>query len=117
MSFIDLINRKYSELQEQVPGEVVPPATPVDAPAAPVDVQPPAEETKPLTAEGEVFLVRLLRKALFMNPGEMDEKLLKDLPDTNENNATDVLNSIIEIMKKYSNSIDINTEPTQDNNK
>ena len=46
-----------------------------------------------------------------MNPGDLDEKSLKDLPEINETNATEVLNSIVEIMKKYSNTIDVNTEP------
>lgn len=115
MKFLDLVNKKYQELNEQVPGEVlpgVPPAADLGAAAAPVPVAPETVETsKPLTAEGEVFLVRLLRKALFMNPGDLDEKLLKDLPEINETNATEALNSIVEIMKKYSNTIDVNTEP------
>lgn len=115
MKFLDIIEKKYQELNEQVPGEVMPglPPAPVAAPApvppAPVPA-PESETTKPLTAEGEVFLVRLLRKALFMNPGDLDERLLKDLPEINETNATEVLNSIVEIMKKYSNTIDVNTE-------
>ena len=115
MKFLDLVNKKYQELNEQVPGEPlpgVPPAEDLGAAPAPVPAAPEASETpKPLTAEGEVFLVRLLKKALFMNPGDLDEKSLKDLPEINETNATEVLNSIVEIMKKYSNTIDVNTEP------
>lgn len=118
MKFLDLINKKYQELHEQVPGVPATPIPPLDqaaaasAPApAPAPTAPESDATKPLTAEGEVFLVRLLKKALFMNPGDLDEKLLKDLPEINETNATEVLNSIVEIMKKYSNSIDVNTEP------
>jgi len=34
---------------------------------------------------------------------------LKDLPEVNETNASDVLTSIVDIMKKYSNSIDVIT--------
>ena len=118
MKFLDLVNKKHQELYEQVPGvpldpttAPIPPVDPAAPPLAPAPAPAPTnEQPKPLTAEGEVFLVRLLRKALFMNPGDLDEKLLKDLPEINETNATEVLNSIVEIMKKYSNSIDVNTE-------
>jgi len=114
MKFLELIEKKYSELNEQVPGEV-PPVDPMaqipppPVPPAPEAAPAAAPEQKPLTPEGEVFLVRLLRKALFMNPGDLDEKVLKDLPEVNETNASDVLNSIVEIMKKYSNTIDVVT--------
>lgn len=116
MRFLDILNKKLVELNEQVPGEM-PANAPVPPPApAPTAVEPapaPEEGPKPLTAEGEVFLVRLLKKALFMNPGDLDEKALKDLPDINETNASEVLTSIVDIMKKYSNTIDVNTEPKE----
>lgn len=112
MKFTDLVNKKLKSLHEQVPGEMAPapfdPASmPSAVPAAPVPTPEPVETQKPLSPEGEVFLVRLLRKALFMNPGDIDEKVLKDLPEINETNAADVLTQIINIMKKYSSSIDI----------
>ena len=118
MKFQDLLNKKFLELNEQVPGEMPPvdpsaliPPPPGPEAQAPVPEAPaPAPEQKPLTPEGEVFLVRLLRKALFMNPGDLDEKTLKDLPEVNETNASDVLTSIVDIMKKYSNSIDVITD-------
>ena len=119
MRFVELLNKKFAELQEQGPQEQIPgvPAVP-DATIPPTPVAPgpaaqPAEGPAPLTAEGEVFLVRLLKKALFMNPGDLDEKALKDLPEINETNASQVLTSIVDIMKKYSNSIDVNTEPKE----
>lgn len=117
MKFLDILNKKLLELNEQVPQEPLPGLEPVPgaaAPQVPVTPQPAAsepEEQKSLTPEGEVFLVRLLKKALFMNPGDLDEKALKDLPEINETNASQVLTSIVDIMKKYSNSIDVNTEP------
>ena len=113
MKFLDILNKKLAELNEDVPGDL---PVPVPAPQEPVPApapasQEPAEGPAPLTSEGEVFLVRLLKKALFMNPGDLDEKALKDLPEINETNASQVLTSIVDIMKKYSNSIDVNTEP------
>jgi len=117
MKFLDIINKKFAEINEQGPMDQ--PQQPVTDPAAaaqPVPVpasQPSADAPKPLTSEGEVFLVRLLKKALFMNPGDLDEKALKDLPEINETNASEVLTSIVDIMKKYSNSIDVDTEPKE----
>lgn len=121
MKFLDLVNTKLKTLSEQVPGEIpagVPPVDPAAGGAIPqAPVQAPAAEPtptetpSPLTSEGEVFLVRLLKKALFMNPGDLDEKALKDLPEINETNASQVLTSIVDIMKKYSNTIDVDTEP------
>jgi len=122
MKFVDLYHKRFKELLEQ--GPAVDPTLTVPLPGQPaVDPmqQQPAtpampstnaqpEEQKPLTPEGEVFLVRLLRKALFMNPGDLDEKALKDLPEVNERNASDVLNNIVSIMKKYSDTIDVETK-------
>lgn len=121
MKFLELINKRLETISEQMPGEMPPGMPPVDPaaggaiPQAPVPAptEPaPAEQPAPLTSEGEVFLVRLLKKALFMNPGDLDEKALKDLPEINETNASQVLNSIVDIMKKYSNSIDVETQPS-----
>lgn len=119
MKFYNLLKQKYVDLHEQVPADLnalppqaMPAAVPPSA-AVPTQSQTPSgleQEALPLTSEGEVFLVRLLRKALFMNPGDIDEKSLKDLPEINEKNASEVLNSIINIMKKYSNTIDVETE-------
>lgn len=120
MKFCNILKEKYIELNEQVPADLTAMQAPVGQPAVPPPVAAVPQqanipsgleqETSPLTSEGEVFLVRLLKKALFMNPGDIDEKALKDLPEINENNAAEVLSSIINIMKKYSNTIDVETE-------
>lgn len=113
MKFVNIINQKLQAIAEQTPD--VPGALPVDpaqlpnvAPGIPAAPQV-GETSKPLSPEGEVFLVRLLRKALFMNPGDLDEKMLADLPEINETNAADVLTQIIDVMKKYSTEIDVET--------
>lgn len=121
MKFLDIVSTKLKTLNEQMPGEMAP-MPPVDPNAAaamgaaapapvPAPEAAPDQGPAPLTAEGEVFLVRLLKKALFMNPGDLDEKALKDLPEINETNASQVLSSIVDIMKKYSNTIDVETQP------
>lgn len=120
MKFYNILKEKYIELNEQVPADLnamqaqgIQPTMPPPATVVPPQASIPSgleQEANPLTSEGEVFLVRLLRKALFMNPGDIDEKSLKDLPEINEKNASEVLNSIINIMKKYSNTIDVETE-------
>jgi len=95
-----------------VPEVVMPAQDPVAAQQPQAQPAPAPEEqpaTKPLTPEGEVFLINLLRKALFMNPDDLELKSLKDLPDTNEKNASDVLNRIVRIMQVDSINLDVNT--------
>lgn len=110
MRFNDLIATKFGNLLEQTPvqPEINVPA--VEAPAAPQAVPAPqvdAQQQKPLTPEGEVFIINLLKKALFMNPGDVELKVLKDLPDTDEKNASDILNKIIKIMQIDAVNIDV----------
>jgi len=113
MRFDSLVEKHLKVLVEQQPVEVDVPAA-VAAPAQ--DSQLPTAtataegQPAPLTAEGEVFLVRLLRKALFMNPDDLDEKALKDLPEINEKNTADILNKIVAIMNNYSASLDVETK-------
>jgi hypothetical protein len=119
MKFENLINKRFKELLEQGPAgdatftapEPVATSEPTQMPAA-GSVTPPGEEVdkKPLTSEGEVFLVRLLKKALFLNPDDLDEKALKDLPEIDEKNASEILTQIIQIMNNYSSSLDVNIE-------
>ncbi|NBW58654.1 hypothetical protein EBR43_12935, partial [bacterium] len=67
MKFLDIVQSRFKTIQEQTPGEA--PVLPVNPAAAPAPVPGPEQTTPtPLSPEGEVFLVRLLRKALFMNP-------------------------------------------------
>lgn len=116
MTFETLVKKRFESLLEQTPGgvpEVVMPAQePVAIQQPQQQPQPAPEEqavTKPLTPEGEVFLINLLRKALFMNPDDLELKSLKDLPETNEKNASDVLNRIVRIMQVDSINLDVNT--------
>lgn len=119
MKFNELVDKRFKELLEQGPAgdaTFTAPAPvsvpePTQMPATGVSVSPDEEqEKKPLTSEGEVFLVRLLKKALFLNPDDLDEKALKDLPEVNEKNASDILTKIVQIMNNYSSSLDVNVE-------
>ena len=118
MKFYNLIDKRLKELLEQGPAgdatfTAAAPITPepTQMPTA-GSVTPPGEELekKALTSEGEVFLVRLLKKALFLNPDDLDEKALKDLPEIDEKNASEILTKIIQVMNNYSSSLDVNVE-------
>lgn len=114
MRFEQLIEDRIKALVEQTPQPVelqVPDQAATQAPAASQLPTAGGTEQQPasLTSEGEVFLVRLLKKALFMNPDDLDEKSLKDLPEINETNANEILNKIVAIMKNYSAQLDVET--------
>lgn len=111
MKFLDMVRAQYEQILEQdmpVTPEINVPS-PGAAPAATTPEQPAPEQPKQLTPEGEVFLVNLLRKALFMNPGDIELKSIKDLPETDEKNASDILKKIVEIMQV--SSVDLNVNP------
>jgi hypothetical protein len=82
----------------------VPVDTPVDEPAP-----APAPETQQLSPEGEVLLVRLIKKALVTKIESSDIETLSELSDINEVNAKASLEQLINIMKKYSQDIDVAT--------
>lgn len=73
------------------------------------NVQPeeqPAEPQK-LSPEGEVLLIRLLKKAFVIQPKPEDIEQMTELDDINESNARESLQKIIGLMKKYSTDIDV----------
>jgi len=65
------------------------------------------QQTKELTPEGEVLLIRLLKKAFVISPKPEDIEQMSDIDNINENNARESLSKIISLMKKYSTDIDI----------
>ena len=60
-------------------------------------------------AESEVLLVRLIKKALVTKIDPEDVDSLTEMGDVNEKNARMSLTTLINIMKKYSTDIDIET--------
>jgi len=97
MKFIKTIN-KILEQDEQLPPEEVQPAP---EPAAP---EPAVQQLSP---ESEVLLVRLIKKALVTKIDPNDINSIETLNDINETNAKESLQTLINIMKKYSTDIDV----------
>ena len=117
MKFLDRID-KYSYMLLEAEGTPPPPPgasqpqTPQDVQAAQGDQaqpQQPAQETEKLAPESEVMLVRLLKKAFVIAPKPEDIEQITSLEDINENNAREVLTKIINLIKKYSSDVDVNT--------
>jgi len=93
----------YNTITEQ--DEVEP--VEADLPAEELPAEEPQIET--LSPESEVLLVRLLKKALVTEINPEDVDTVSALNDINEVNAKDTLTMLINVMKKYSTDIDIET--------
>lgn len=89
------------EQDEELPPEEVQPAS-VEAPE-----EEPEPEVETLSPESEVLLVRLIKKALVTEIDANDVDSISSLEDINENNAKESLKMLINIMKKYSTDIDV----------
>lgn len=79
----------------------------VEDTAAVPEEQPTEEVVTKLSPESEVMYVRLLKKAMVMNIEPEDIDNITNLGDVNETNAKELLGQILQIMKSYSNDIDI----------
>jgi len=93
--------------QDDVPAEEVP--VEGELPAEELPVEEPEAEVETLSPESEVLLVRLLKKALVTEIDPEDVDTISSLSDINEVNAKDTLTMLINVMKKYSTDIDIET--------
>lgn len=104
--------KTYNAILEQgqeIPPEDVPPA-PEDVPVEePIPIPTPTPEVSTLSPESEVLLIRLIKKALVTQIDENDVDSISNLDNINENNAKESLKTLINIMKKYSTDIDIET--------
>ena len=79
-----------------------------DEELSPEEVQPvPEPEVRQLSPESEVLLVRLIKKALVTKIDPNDINSIETLNDINETNAKESLQTLINIMKKYSTDIDV----------
>jgi hypothetical protein len=98
----------YNTITEQVEVEPVEADLPAEGlPAEELPAEEPQIET--LSPESEVLLVRLLKKALVTEIDPEDVDTVSALNDINEVNAKDTLTMLINVMKKYSTDIDIET--------
>ena len=115
--FFKLIKNKHGVLQEQVPPP--PTAPPIDPAAVPPGeevvaaqetetIEEPEPEIKQLTSEGEVELIRLILKALVVNPveGTIPPELLDN--EINENNGREMLSKIRSYLNTYTDDPEIN---------
>ena len=114
--FFKLIKNKHGVLNEVM----APPMPPVEAPslARPGEevvaaretetITEPEPEIKQLTSEGEVELIRLILKALVVNPteGTIPPELLDD--EINENNGRMMLAKIRNYLNTYTDDPEIN---------
>jgi len=111
MKFLNLIEKYYTLIEQEPPASALPPAQPQqqDAamPPAGTEQQPP-QNPAPLTSEGEAMLVRLLKKALVIKPDTTDTDSILEMPDVNPDNAKDVLQQLITLIRKYDPDVDIN---------
>lgn len=100
--FLKTYNAILEQDEELPPEEVPPEEIPAEEPA-------PEPEVEQLSPESEVLMVRLIKKALVteIDPNDIDS--INELADINEVNAKSSLQMLINIMKKYSQDIDINT--------
>ena len=96
---------QYNKVLEQDETEL-PTELPVEEPAG---APAPEPEVKQLSPEGEVLLIRLIKKALVTKIEPSDVEALADFSDINEVNAKESLQKLINIMKKYSQDIDVAT--------
>lgn len=95
---------QYNTILEQDETMEVPVEDPVESPVE----QPASEpEVEQLSPEAEVLLVRLIKKALVTDIDSNDVDSISELSDINETNAKQSLQMLINIMKKYSQDIDV----------
>ena len=99
--------KQYNKVLEQDETELST-ELPAEEPAA-APIPEPEPEVKQLSPEGEVLLIRLIKKALVTKIEPSDVEALADFSDINEVNAKESLQKLINMMKKYSQDIDVAT--------
>ena len=113
MNFVNKIDKLINELQQgdmPNPESLSPNNDPSNLMATtPPEPEVPEVEVTKLSPESEVLLVRLIKKALVTEIQPSDIESLSELSDINEVNAKSSLEKLINIMKKYSQDIDVAT--------
>lgn len=109
--FHSLLNKAYREIiteQDQPEIEAPDVVQPDQAEPTPAPEVPEApKEKEPMSPEGMVFLVRLIKKALMieeLDPNE--EKMITDLGNIDEVNAKGAIEKLMPIIQKYAPSVE-----------
>ena len=107
MKFLQIIENYEKGLINEMdtpPPNMAPPPDGPSSPPAPAPV-PPTEVDVPA---GIATMGTLLKKALTLKLSDEDRYKVSKLPQIDENNANDVIDQLIAIMKSYSVDTDIN---------
>ena len=107
MKFLQIIEKFEKELVNEM--DTPPPnmAPPPDGPSSP---PAPAPEDAVDEPAGIATMGTLLKKALTLKLSDEDRYKVSQLPQIDENNANDVIDQLIAIMKSYSADTDINMD-------
>ena len=109
MKFLQIIENYEKGLINEMdtpPPNMAPPPDGPSSPPAPTPV-PPTEVDVPA---GIATMGTLLKKALTLKLSDEDRYKVSKLPQIDENNANDVIDQLIAIMKSYSVDTDINMD-------
>ncbi len=108
--FDNLVSSVYSRIlleQKAIPQNGGPVQPDQEEPAAqnsePAPEQEPVAEPQPITPEGKVFLIDLIRKALAISPDSLtpEEKGIFNDPEIQSDNAEDILTKLQQIVSDH----------------
>ena len=108
MKFLQIIENYEKGLINEMdtpPPNMAPPPDGPSSPPAPAPVPPEVDVPAGIATMGT-----LLKKALTLKLSDEDRYKVSQLPQIDENNANDVIDQLIAIMKSYSVDADINMD-------
>ena len=108
MKFLQIIENYEKGLINEMdtpPPNMAPPPDGPSSPPAPAPVPPKVDVPAGIATMGT-----LLKKALTLKLSDEDRYKVSQLPQIDENNANDVIDQLIAIMKSYSVDTDINMD-------
>jgi hypothetical protein len=107
MKFLQIIEKFEKQLVNEMddpPPNMAPPPDGPSSPPAPEPEHPGVDEPAGIATMGT-----LLKKALTLKLSDEDRYKVSQLPNIDEQNASEIINQLITIMKTYSVDTDINT--------
>ena len=111
LSILENYSKKINEdASNELPSNPQPAIPQGSADNTPAPAAAPTDDSDPVNVpESVVTLVRLLKKALVMELNPEDVTTVSKLPDVNENNANEIMDQLVSLMKQYSADIPIDT--------